>query len=425
MRFISVVVPVYNAQETISLCLDSLVNQAYDREAFEVIVVDNGSTDSTAGLIKSYPVRYVYFDDIKTSYAARNKGIEVSRGELIAFTDVDCRADSKWLYEISQSFEDKQIGGVAGNIVPDGFPRSTHQFCTDGKQKILLEASGRQVLPWINTANAIYRKDVLYEAGLFNDYFISSGDVDLSWRVCLAGYRLHYEPNAVVYHKLREEWLNYYRQHFRVGYGKAQLYKRYNNIFNDIPASSVQKLWQIWNDFCEEMFCKLIKSIYPSSIFIHLPWDFIQVLAEYTGRIYGWFVMRSKAEKLLEPIAKDDIIQNRRLCFTCPLDDEKMIVQDDGAVWWRTGENISFFNISDGHRFTLEGPGAELWQYLINGKDFSESVKLIHRDYDIEFERLTKDLFNIIEELEKHGLIRIQFSNSINRQEAKSKGALI
>jgi glycosyltransferase involved in cell wall biosynthesis len=80
--FISVVVPVYNGDRIIGNCVESLLNQSYPKDNYEIIVVDNGSTDNTRAIIKKYPVKMLIEDSIKSSYAARNKGIKHAKGEV-------------------------------------------------------------------------------------------------------------------------------------------------------------------------------------------------------------------------------------------------------------------------------------------------------------------------------------------------------
>lgn len=112
---ISVVVPVYNGEKTLPLCLDSLMNLDYPKEDFEIIVVDNNSTDKTQEIIKRYPVRYV-FEPHRNCAKARNKGIKSSKGEFVAFLDADCVAHKDWIKNLLNGCNDPFVGGCGGEI---------------------------------------------------------------------------------------------------------------------------------------------------------------------------------------------------------------------------------------------------------------------------------------------------------------------
>ena len=93
----SVIVPVHDGAETIGRCLDALCGLDYPEHAVEVVVVDNRSTDTTREIVASYPVRLVEERGVQSSYAARNRGVMASTGEVLAFTDADCIPDRGWL----------------------------------------------------------------------------------------------------------------------------------------------------------------------------------------------------------------------------------------------------------------------------------------------------------------------------------------
>src|SRR5262245_50422661 len=95
--FISVIIPVYNDTERLRTCLTALADQTYPRDRYEVIVVDNGSTIPPRSLVESFP-GFVFAEESKPgSYAARNRGLQIARGDVLAFTDSDCIPDRHWL----------------------------------------------------------------------------------------------------------------------------------------------------------------------------------------------------------------------------------------------------------------------------------------------------------------------------------------
>ena len=113
------VIPVYNDAEGLKLCLEALAKQTYPRHLTEIIVVDNGSENSkTIEEIAQKYDRVIYTQEAKIgSYAARNQGISIARGEIIAFTDADCIATHNWLAKgVSNLLKTSQVGLVAGKI---------------------------------------------------------------------------------------------------------------------------------------------------------------------------------------------------------------------------------------------------------------------------------------------------------------------
>ena len=117
---ISVIIPAYNAERTIVSCLESIVKQSLIPQ--EIIVIDNNSIDKTPPLVKKFIENNKKSNIMLTrefkkgASAARNKGIGLAKGEIIAFTDSDCIAHKNWIRDVRKAFDDENIGGVAGNI---------------------------------------------------------------------------------------------------------------------------------------------------------------------------------------------------------------------------------------------------------------------------------------------------------------------
>ncbi|MCB7130407.1 MAG: glycosyltransferase, partial [Candidatus Brocadiales bacterium] len=116
LPFISVIVPALNEEQNIRECLVSLLKMDYPPERLEVLVVDNGSTDRTAEIVKSFPVCYLH-EEKRGCPTARNAAIRASRGDIIASTDSDCIASQLWLRELVKAFDEDGVGGVAGEVV--------------------------------------------------------------------------------------------------------------------------------------------------------------------------------------------------------------------------------------------------------------------------------------------------------------------
>src|SRR5262245_37657845 len=117
LPFVSVIVPVWNSPELIAICLSALTAQTYPRDRFEVLVVDNASTDSTAEVARSFPIATVLLERTPGSYHARNRALKEARGEYVAFTDADCIPAPDWLEKaIESALRHPNAGVFAGRI---------------------------------------------------------------------------------------------------------------------------------------------------------------------------------------------------------------------------------------------------------------------------------------------------------------------
>lgn len=228
--YVSVVVPVFNGRSLIGDCIESLLALDYPAERIEIIIVDNGSTDGTDEVVKGYPVRLLYEKEKKGSYAARNAGIKNAKGEIIAFTDADCVVSREWLKKGVGFFRESYIGCVAGGI--SGYRPQTwvdefliRRDCLSQRWTL-----SHPFFPYPQTANALYRKDVFEKIDGFGEEFLFGGDADMAWRMQIeTGYKLIYEPEAVVYHRHRSNLRGFLSQQFRWGYGGGLLYMKYRD----------------------------------------------------------------------------------------------------------------------------------------------------------------------------------------------------
>ena len=123
--FVSVIVPVRNEESYVADCLRSLLNQDYPWDGFEIIVVDNDSSDRSADVIAQFSVRYV-FEKKRGAAAARNAGVRQSKGELLAFIDSDCIAPPDWLSSLVLAFNRREVDAIGANA----FTQKEHPFWT-------------------------------------------------------------------------------------------------------------------------------------------------------------------------------------------------------------------------------------------------------------------------------------------------------
>jgi len=222
---ISVIVPVYNGSATVGACLESLLGQTYPHGAYEVIVVENGSTDNTSHIVASYPVRLLH-SELRGPAAARNLGLARSQADIIAFTDADCVADSCWLSELVRSYNDPAVGGAGGPILAAiQEPASmVEHFLAENPPVTNYISGAHEFLPHLGTGNASYRRGLLEQVGGFDPRLVTAEDVDLSWRLHLeTGANLSFAENALIYHRPRVTRKGLARQFRQYGFGEILL----------------------------------------------------------------------------------------------------------------------------------------------------------------------------------------------------------
>ncbi len=222
---ISVIVPTFNGEETIANCLNSLLNQSYKGE-YEVIVVNDGSTDKTSDVVKKYPVRLLA-QEHRGPAAARNLGARNTSGDILLFTDDDCVAEKNWIEEMMKPFDNPEIAGVQGR-----YKTKQRSLIARFAQYEIEERYERmrrhKYIDFIGSYSAAYRKNVFLKEGGFDESFpIASGeDPDLSFRLVAEGHKMVFAPNAVVYHHHPDTLLKYLRQKFYRAYWRVVLYKK-------------------------------------------------------------------------------------------------------------------------------------------------------------------------------------------------------
>ena len=227
---VSVIVCCYNAAATLDECLRSLEKLEYPR--YEVIVVDDGSTDATHKIASRYDFRCIRVPNGGLSNA-RNLGINAANGEIVAFIDADAYADPDWLYYMVTALEEHTGAAVGGpNLSPpqDNFIAQCVDQSPGNPTCVLVDNEHAEHIPGCNMA---YRKDAFDAVGLFDTQHRAAGDdVDLCWRLLIADKKIVYHPSAVVWHHRRPTIAGYLRQQRGYGIAEAHLQRRYPGRFN-------------------------------------------------------------------------------------------------------------------------------------------------------------------------------------------------
>ena len=233
---ISIVVCTYNGARTIRDCFEGLLQLEYPN--FEVIVVDDGSTDATAAITRQYGFRLISTENRGLS-SARNTGMQAAMGDIVAYIDDDAYPDPHWLTYLAATFMATDHVGVGGpNLAPpgDGPIADCVANAPGGPVHVLLSDHEAEHIPGCNMA---FRKTALQTIGGFDPQFRTAGDdVDVCWRLQQQGWTLGFSPAALVWHHRRNSIRAYWRQ--QQGYGKAEalLEKKWPAKYNVVGHSS-------------------------------------------------------------------------------------------------------------------------------------------------------------------------------------------
>ena len=226
LRF-SVIVPAFNAEMTLSFCLEALCEQSVPKEDYEVIVVDDGSSDDTSKIAKQFNVKCIYQPN-RGPAAARNRGADEAKGAIILFTDADCIPAQNWIYEMTLTFDDPVVVAVKGAYKTDQtqlIARFAQAEFEDRYDRLLRHAS----IDMIDTYSAAFKKDVFLQIGGFDERFsvANNEDTELSYRLAAAGHQMVFNPKAIVYHTHPDTLMRYLKVKFWRGYWRMVVYRRY------------------------------------------------------------------------------------------------------------------------------------------------------------------------------------------------------
>lgn len=225
---VSVIIPIFNGLADLPDLEICLLQQTFPAEQVEYLLVDNHSQDGTLDRLKDFAqrahtqgvtVRPLSEATIQSSYAARNRGIRAAQGNILVFTDADCRPEPTWLDDMVKPFEAETVGLVVGEI--KALPGDTwlEQFAEQRETLSQKFTIAHSFYPYGQTANLAVRQAALQKSGLFRPYLTTGGDADLCWRIQMAGnWDLHFAATAIIRHRhrstlkeLRSQWRRYGR----------------------------------------------------------------------------------------------------------------------------------------------------------------------------------------------------------------------
>jgi len=222
---ISIVVPTYNAEDTIGPLLDSLLGLDYPE--YEVIIVNDGSKDHTKEIVERYPVRLINQTNRGAS-AARDAGLRAASGEIVAYVDSDVAVTPDWLKRLVRPFAEATIGATTGRTV---FLRN--EKCASWMRSMDIErrnAHRKEYTRLANGPNAAFRREILLKVGGFDPQWYHAEDTEVSYRIWQLGYRIQYVPDAVVHHIPEEDWRTYLRKRYRDAKAFTRMLGRYTRF---------------------------------------------------------------------------------------------------------------------------------------------------------------------------------------------------
>ncbi len=238
-KTVSIIIPVLNSARTIGDCLEGVLKQDYPHERFEIIVVDNGSTDGSVPLIKKYPVALL--DELRAhnSYMARNKGIRNSSGDILIFLDADCIPRNDWLVNMLRPFADEAVGCVAGEVI-NAPSRNLIQGFYDHVNFLGQEKKVMNGFRSLGAGNTAIRREVFDQIGLFDEAFRWGGDNDFGQRMQQeSSFQVGFEKKAVVEHVHRHSLKGLMRQAFTYGMGKGRFRLKHADSVSDQSISQL------------------------------------------------------------------------------------------------------------------------------------------------------------------------------------------
>jgi cellulose synthase/poly-beta-1,6-N-acetylglucosamine synthase-like glycosyltransferase len=292
---ISIVIPAHNAGQTIQRCLDGLECQTVPRDFYEIIVVDDGSSDNTYAQVMTYKNVRLFKQQYSGPSAARNLGIQHARGEIVLFTDADCVPVQDWIECMVAPFQEEEVVGVKGTYLTRQREVVSRFVQLEFEEKYERMAREKYI-DFIDTYSAGYRKSILVTNNGFDPSFpvASAEDQELSFRLARQGYKMVFVANAIVYHLEHPRDLRtYWRKKFNIGYWKVLVHKYHpDKLLRDSHTPQILKL----------------QILLIGSICIFIPLGFLWLIPRWLIGIMGFLFMLSTIPFVVKAWSKDTAV---------------------------------------------------------------------------------------------------------------------
>lgn len=265
---ITVIICTYNRFKLLKTAIKSLLNQTYNKEEYEIIIVDNASIDETKKVVlefinkfEQYNIRYFFEPKLGLSHA-RNAGFKNAKSDFVAYIDDDAKANSDFV-EKAISYIQKGYNIFGGKYIAYYEEEKPHWYkgsygsCSYGDKYKLLEPG-----KYLNGTNMVFKKQLLYNVGGFNPKVGMNGqnlsygeETQLQIKLCNIGYDIHYMPDLIVHHlvpgyKMNVRWFIF--SSFKNGIS-------HHITFNTNSTSITKNIISLLFDFIKSIRCFLIK----------------------------------------------------------------------------------------------------------------------------------------------------------------------
>lgn len=283
----TVVVPCYNNEAIIGRCLESLERQEL-RQELEIIVVDDGSKDSSASVVTAYPVTLLRQENGGPA-AARNAGAMAAKAPILLFLDGDCVAPRDWAGAMISALEDTKAGAAVGTLVPS----------TAGVLPVLIQMEieeryarmrERDYVDFIAAPSCAVRRESFVRIGGFNNAFRFNEDVELAYRLNAEGIGIRFVQSAPVSHAHQVRWYDYIRAKFWRGVWRMRLYRLY-------PKKLLRDDWTPQTLKLQMLAICLIPPVVLAALFWPGLWVGVPMLLLATI-VLGWPVVRATVVSL-------------------------------------------------------------------------------------------------------------------------------
>jgi GT2 family glycosyltransferase len=234
LMYISIIIPTYRNWDLLIKCINALDSQSFSKDKFEVVIINNDPEDTLPSDLK-LPPNFIFIEEKKPgSYAARNAGLRIAKGEIIGFTDSDCIPDKDWIKNaVDYLKENPDCSRIAGNILVSKKATKLSVIETYNQiyafpQEAVIKTHGGSM-----TANLFTYRSVFDKVGLFNENLMSYGDLDWGSLATKAGYRIDYVEDVIVYHPPRT-FRELVIKEQRLGGGAIHFYKKHRSNWMNV-----------------------------------------------------------------------------------------------------------------------------------------------------------------------------------------------
>lgn len=283
LPIVSVIIPAYNADQSLGNQLEALHNQNFEGE-WEAIVVDNGSTDNTVIVVKKYQqvmpnLRLVQASERRNRSYARNQGVKAAQGNLLLFCDADDVVSDNWITAMTDALQEHTL------VI---CPAETRLLRQSAQNKTYLNRTSLKdiylnFLPVAMGCNSGVKREAFEATGGFSENFPRNQDVDLSWRLQLMGHEIYLTQETLIYYRPRNTYKGIMMQGLEVGMAQVNLYRSF--AAHGMPKSSPREAMAEYQQLIREL-----RTIHRKNRLKREQW--IQKISTRLGRILGCFRYR-------------------------------------------------------------------------------------------------------------------------------------